>query len=90
MGLDARSHSAAVAAGAVNPVTATAQRYAARCKANSTQHRLPIARRSADPGHHSILTTNRYTHLTSQTEALVTQRIDALMGRFNLGWGAVK
>ena len=32
MGLDARSHSAAVAAGAVNPVTATAQRYAARCK----------------------------------------------------------
>ena len=41
-------------------------------------------------GHHSILTTNRYTHLTSQTEALATQRIDALMGRFNLGWGAVK
>lgn len=41
-------------------------------------------------GHHSILTTNRYTHLTTQTEALATQRIDALMGRFNLGWGAVK
>ena len=41
-------------------------------------------------GHHSILTTNRYTHLTTQTEALATQRIDALMGRFNLGWGAAK
>ena len=41
-------------------------------------------------GHHSILTTNRYTHLTRQTEALASQRIDALMGRFNLGWGAVK
>ena len=41
-------------------------------------------------GHHSILTTNRYTHLTTRTEALATQRIDALMGRFNLGWGAVK
>ena len=41
-------------------------------------------------GHHSILTTNRYTHLTHQTEALASQRIDALMGRFTLGWGAVK
>ena len=39
---------------------------------------------------HSILTTNRYTHLTSHTEALATQRIDALMSRFNLGWGEVK
>ena len=33
VGLDARSHSAAVAAGAVNPAPATVQRYAARCKA---------------------------------------------------------
>ena len=41
-------------------------------------------------GHHSILTTNRYTHLTRQTEALASQRIDALMSRFKLGWGAVK
>ena len=41
-------------------------------------------------GHHSILTTNRYTHLSSQTEALATERIDALMSRFHLGWGAVK
>ena len=39
-------------------------------------------------GHHSILTTNRYTHLSTQTEALAAQRIDALMDRFNLGWGA--
>ena len=37
-----------------------------------------------------ILATNRYTHLTTQSEALATQRIDALMSRFNLGWGAVK
>ena len=42
-------------------------------------------------GHHSILTTNRYTHLSSsQTEALASERIDALMSRFHLGWGAVK
>lgn len=41
-------------------------------------------------GHHSILTTNRYTHLTTQTEALASQRIDALMSRFNLSWEAVK
>ena len=41
-------------------------------------------------GHHGILTTNRYTHLTSQTEALATQRIGALMDRFNLSWGALK
>ena len=41
-------------------------------------------------GHRSILTTNRYTHLTTQSEALASQRIDALMSRFNLGWGVVK
>ena len=41
-------------------------------------------------GHHSILTTNRYTHLTSQTEAQATQRIEALMARFKMSWGAVK
>ncbi len=41
-------------------------------------------------GHHSILTTNRYTHLSTRSEALASQRIDALMNRFNLGWGAVK
>ena len=41
-------------------------------------------------GHRSILTTNRYTHLSSQTDAIATQRIEALMDRFNLSWGAVK
>jgi len=41
-------------------------------------------------GHHSILTTNRYTHLTRQTEVQATQRIDALMDSFRLSWGAIK
>jgi len=41
-------------------------------------------------GHHSILTTNRYTHLSSQSDAQASERIDALMARFHLGWGAVK
>ena len=41
-------------------------------------------------GHHSILTTNRYTHLSSQSEALTSERIDAEMGRYHLGWGALK
>ena len=41
-------------------------------------------------GHHSILTTNRYTHLTRQTEALATQRIETLMNGFKLSWGALK
>ena len=41
-------------------------------------------------GHHSILTTNRYTHLTSQSEALTSERIEALMQRFNVGWRSVK
>jgi site-specific recombinase XerD len=41
-------------------------------------------------GHHSILTTARYTHLTSHTTAAANARIDALMSRFSLSWGAVK
>ena len=41
-------------------------------------------------GHHSILTTNRYTHLTSQSQALTSERIEALMQRFNVGWRSVK
>jgi len=40
-------------------------------------------------GHHSILTTNRYTHLTSQSQALTSERIEALMQRFNVGWRSV-
>jgi len=41
-------------------------------------------------GHHSILTTARYTHLTSHTNALASERIAALMNRFTLDWGTVK
>ncbi|WP_407084213.1 tyrosine-type recombinase/integrase [Thauera humireducens] len=41
-------------------------------------------------GHHSILTTARYTHLTSHTAESARERIDALMQRFTLDWGAVR
>jgi len=41
-------------------------------------------------GHHSILTTARYTHLTSHTNDQMSERIEALMGRFTLDWGGVK
>ena len=41
-------------------------------------------------GHHSILTTARYTHLTSHTTDLASIRIDALMARFSLDWAGVK
>ena len=41
-------------------------------------------------GHHSILTTARYTHLTSQTNAQMSERIAALMSRFTLSWAGVK
>jgi site-specific recombinase XerD len=41
-------------------------------------------------GHHSILTTARYTHLSATTDASARERIDALMQRFDITWGAVK
>jgi integrase len=41
-------------------------------------------------GHHSILTTARYTHLTSHTNDQASVRIEALMARFSLDWGGVK
>lgn len=41
-------------------------------------------------GHHSILTTSRYTHLTSHTAQHSTQAINSLMNRFDLGRGAVR
>ena len=41
-------------------------------------------------GHHSILTTARYTHLSSHTNAQMSARIEALMSRFTLDWGTVK
>ena len=41
-------------------------------------------------GHHSILTTARYTHLTDQTKHHALDRINALMNGFTVQWGAVK
>jgi site-specific recombinase XerD len=41
-------------------------------------------------GHYSILTTARYTHLTSHTNDSMSARIETLMGRFNIDWGVVK
>lgn len=41
-------------------------------------------------GHHSILTTARYTHLTSHTNDQASARINALMSRFAIQWGTVK
>jgi site-specific recombinase XerD len=41
-------------------------------------------------GHHSILTTARYTHLTHHTDDQANARINALMQRFSILWGAVK
>jgi integrase len=41
-------------------------------------------------GHHSILTTARYTHLTTRTEHKASDLINALMDGFRIQWGAVK
>ena len=41
-------------------------------------------------GHYSILTTARYTHLTSHTNDQARVRINALMDRFSMAWGVVK
>lgn len=41
-------------------------------------------------GHHSTLTTARYTHLTDQTKHHALERIDSLMNGFTLIWGRVK
>ncbi|MFQ5641698.1 MAG: tyrosine-type recombinase/integrase [bacterium] len=40
-------------------------------------------------GHYSILTTAKYTHLTSYTNRNAYQRINTLMSGFSFGWGAV-
>ena len=40
-------------------------------------------------GHHSILTTSRYTHLSSHTAECSSARINDLMSRFTLHWGTV-
>ena len=41
-------------------------------------------------GHHSILTTVRYTHLTDQTKHHAIERINGLMNGFQIVWGKVK
>ena len=41
-------------------------------------------------GHHSILTTARYTHLSCQSSEQANARIDALMARFTLDWAGVQ
>lgn len=41
-------------------------------------------------GHHSILTTARYTHQSSATGEQTSTRIDALMARFTLDWDGVR
>jgi len=41
-------------------------------------------------GHQSILTTAKYTHLTSHTNDNARVLIDRLMGGFSIGWRNVK
>ncbi|MDD1636136.1 MAG: tyrosine-type recombinase/integrase [Methylococcaceae bacterium] len=41
-------------------------------------------------GHHSILTTARYTHLTDTTNQQADQLINALMNGFAIDWRNVK
>jgi site-specific recombinase XerD len=41
-------------------------------------------------GHRSILTTAKYTHLTSHTGHNATQLINALMDGFSISWGGVR
>jgi hypothetical protein len=41
-------------------------------------------------GHHSILSTAKYTHLTAHTQHNARALIDALMGGFSIGWGTVQ
>lgn len=41
-------------------------------------------------GHHSILTTVRYTHLTHHTQESARTCIDALMQSYCLKWGNVR
>lgn len=39
-------------------------------------------------GHRSILTTSRYTHLTTRTEHKASDLINALMNGFCVQWGS--
>jgi integrase/recombinase XerD len=40
-------------------------------------------------GHHSALTTLRYTHLTEQRKDSAQQRINDLIGQMHINWGTV-
>jgi integrase/recombinase XerD len=40
-------------------------------------------------GHHSILTTVRYTHLTDQAKQHAIDRINGLMDGFSIAWGQI-
>jgi len=41
-------------------------------------------------GHVSVLTTARYTHLTSNTRNNARQAVNALANTFDITWGGVK
>jgi site-specific recombinase XerD len=41
-------------------------------------------------GHHSVLTTARYTRLSCTTDTQARERIDALMNRVARGWGVAR
>jgi len=41
-------------------------------------------------GHVSVLSTARYTHLTSKTSNNASQAIDTLANSFDIRWGGVK
>jgi integrase/recombinase XerD len=41
-------------------------------------------------GHHSVLTTARYTHLTAHTGQHANTLINSLMDGFSIGWRGVK
>lgn len=40
-------------------------------------------------GHHSVITTSRYTHLTEQRKASAEAHINILMNQIKVGWNTV-
>jgi site-specific recombinase XerD len=40
-------------------------------------------------GHHSVITTSRYTHLTKQRKESAEEYINNLMSRIKVGWNRV-
>ena len=40
-------------------------------------------------GHRSLLTTTRYTHLTSHSTDTAIERINLLMGQLTIDWGSI-